>query len=702
MTVNTTATSVIGFGNGATTVWPFSFIIPFQSDGITPAVKVSLLNTNVTPNIITILAPGQYAIAGVANPVGGTVTYAPALAVGVNILIERNLNFLQGTAILNQGFFPSIVETIADTLTEELQQLQNSLVGVVKAPIFDGGLDMTLPPKADRANKFFYFNLLGQPQVSAGIPSTTPIGAGSLATFLSGFASLTLADAMAVALGGALILDANVALAGNTTLNAKVIYFTGGIITRGAFNLTINGDIIAGDVQIFDTAGAGTVTIGAKQFGINIKWFGAKGDNVTDDYTAITKTFLTAVGSSQAQVIAPIGYYRTSRQIIASAVGLRGASKVGTNFSALQPFTGDSVMLVDDSVNSIGGDARYENFRIYGNRAQVNTSVAGLKLYGNVLYNTFTDIRIEEVHGPGIWFEGKAGPVRPTLNTFVNVHVNGGDVDALLMNAGRHSTFTDCSFENVTGKAINIQGTTEACSKLTFINPYCEHIVGDGIYLGAVDFTTLIGVLVNGYGATGTPSYGIRNGGAVANLNELLGGQFAKNAAPNAASHDVYVDGGVRFSGHRLATTDVVTVGNRGANFSNYQIAAASTNPLFFSNGRGTVAANTTLYLGANGAQNASRPAMDIPISGYLCLSQLRASSTVLPSGVETYTILVLVNGASTGITCQLSNVNSGRDVDLTNEYLCVPGDLLAVRVVSSAGATIIPQDGLVISIGGR
>lgn len=435
---------------------------------------------------------------------------------------------------------------------------------------------------------------------------------------------------------------------------------------------------------------------------INLKWFGAKGDNVTDDYTAITNCITAAQAGSQILIQAPIGYYRTSRQLVFSGVGLRGTSKVGTNFSALQPFTGDSVIMVDDSLNGGGTDSIYENFRIYGNRAQVSTTVAGLKLYGNVLYNRFSDIRIDEARGAGILVEGKAGPVRPTLNTFTNVHVSTGDADGLKMNAGRHMTFADCAFENLTGKGINITGSTEACSKLTFVTPYLEHITGDGIYLGETDLTTIVAPLVNGYGSTGTPSYGFRNAGVTANLNELIGGQFEKNASPNAASHDVYIDSGSRFSGRRLNTTDILTSGQRGATFSNYQIAAASTQPLFFCNGRATIAAGLTRYLGVNGAQSATRTDVDIPIPGYTTFSQLRVSTTAVLLAGDTIDILVLVDGGVTALTCQLNNANAGRNTDLVNEAFFTPGQLLAVRVITSGAAPTIAIDGLVVTLGVR
>ena len=48
MTVSNTAVSVTLLGNGATTVFNYSFEIPYQDDGATPAVSVSTAVNGVT------------------------------------------------------------------------------------------------------------------------------------------------------------------------------------------------------------------------------------------------------------------------------------------------------------------------------------------------------------------------------------------------------------------------------------------------------------------------------------------------------------------------------------------------------------------------------------------------------------------------------------------------------------------------------
>lgn len=122
-TVNQATVSVTDSGNGSTTAFAYGFIVPFQADGITPAVSV--FTTDSSGNITTLM-PNQYTIAGVANPAGGTVTYplsGSPLPSGSTITITRALAYIQPTAVSNQSFYPHTVEQVADNLDMQIQQL---------------------------------------------------------------------------------------------------------------------------------------------------------------------------------------------------------------------------------------------------------------------------------------------------------------------------------------------------------------------------------------------------------------------------------------------------------------------------------------------------------------------------------------------------------------------------------------------------
>lgn len=122
-TVNSAQTLTTANGNGVTTAFTYPFIIPYQADGVTPAVVVQVTNS---VGVTTTLTPGQYSITGVNNPSGGTVVYNPGgvpLPTGNIITISRALNYLQPTAVSNYNFYPHTVEQIADQLDMQIQQL---------------------------------------------------------------------------------------------------------------------------------------------------------------------------------------------------------------------------------------------------------------------------------------------------------------------------------------------------------------------------------------------------------------------------------------------------------------------------------------------------------------------------------------------------------------------------------------------------
>lgn len=120
MTVSSSINRVVQTGNGATTVWNYSFLIPDASEVV---VQIA----DKTTGVVTTLTTLQYSITGIGNPSGGTVTYTPALTTNQTITIQRILPVTQGTSLSNQGaFYPTVLETALDYLTMVCQQLNDA------------------------------------------------------------------------------------------------------------------------------------------------------------------------------------------------------------------------------------------------------------------------------------------------------------------------------------------------------------------------------------------------------------------------------------------------------------------------------------------------------------------------------------------------------------------------------------------------
>jgi hypothetical protein len=105
---------------------------------------------------------------------------------------------------------------------------------------------------------------------------------GTLLIYSSAYSTLAAADTAAVAIGGTLVIDASWTLSANTTLAAPAIDGAGGIITRGAFNLTIDGAIVA-TTQFLIPGEAGALAFGDCSE-IWVQWFCPPPGNNAVDY----------------------------------------------------------------------------------------------------------------------------------------------------------------------------------------------------------------------------------------------------------------------------------------------------------------------------------------------------------------------------------------------------------------------------------
>lgn len=123
MTVETTASTITYTGNGATTVFPYTFQIPETSD----------LYVYVSGNLIS---PTLYSVTGIGDVNGGNVTYpltGSPLSATQTITITRTLPFTQTLDLTNQdGFYPETVEDGLDRLEMQIQQINTAEVNTAQ------------------------------------------------------------------------------------------------------------------------------------------------------------------------------------------------------------------------------------------------------------------------------------------------------------------------------------------------------------------------------------------------------------------------------------------------------------------------------------------------------------------------------------------------------------------------------------------
>lgn len=124
MTVSNEAASVTALGDGSNTTFAFDFEVPYQADGVTPAVEVFVIDSDGvwTPQTLTT----DFTITGVGVAAGGEVEYpvmgAP-LTSSEALIISRALDYSQESVFTDQGFRAVSVETAVDALEMQLQQV---------------------------------------------------------------------------------------------------------------------------------------------------------------------------------------------------------------------------------------------------------------------------------------------------------------------------------------------------------------------------------------------------------------------------------------------------------------------------------------------------------------------------------------------------------------------------------------------------
>jgi hypothetical protein len=203
---------------------------------------------------------------------------------------------------------------------------------------------------------------------------------------------------------------------------------------------------------------------------INVRWFGAKGDGVTNDATAFAAAQATAISiKGNVYVPASSACYIATVNILngTTGVGYRGDSKgYGTSGSCITSGDATATFLVTATASGNTNNIVVEHLRIFNTGAG-----AGLKVW-NVLWSTFSDL-IVQVSGAGIGcdFEGSGNILLNGLQCYggttgaAGKFGNGGgtltNVGPLTVVAGQFAV------QGGTGPAIAIEGDPLG---LTFIN----------------------------------------------------------------------------------------------------------------------------------------------------------------------------------------------------------------------------------------
>lgn len=185
MTVQTTTNQINYTGDGATTVFPYTFLVDDKT-----WLKVYVNGTLQTVDT-------QYAVSGLGQESGGNVTFTTAPPSASSVIIARTN--VPATQLIdfqvNEEFPPDDVEDGLDKLTVLIQQVTINVLRAVQIPSTDiTGLNQTLPSAATRANMVIKFDAQGNANVA---PYNSVIPEGTFQQPASGAVERTYQDKVA-------------------------------------------------------------------------------------------------------------------------------------------------------------------------------------------------------------------------------------------------------------------------------------------------------------------------------------------------------------------------------------------------------------------------------------------------------------------------------------------------------------------------
>jgi len=189
MTVSNIYAPVSYVGDASTVAFAFSFEIFDETD----LVVISRVDSTGVGTVQTLTT--HYTVSAAPYDFGGTVTMVTAPAVGVTLILKRDVPNTQILDLANSGVLPAEnVETAFDRSTMQIQQIDEGLGRTLQVPAGEAATS-DLPNAVTRANQYLYFDSNGSPGV---LGATNNLGATHLSqvhTATAGQTVFTLSNA---------------------------------------------------------------------------------------------------------------------------------------------------------------------------------------------------------------------------------------------------------------------------------------------------------------------------------------------------------------------------------------------------------------------------------------------------------------------------------------------------------------------------
>ena len=403
----------------------------------------------------------DYTLTGAADEDGGTLTLiATNMTIGDVVTIKRDISITQEVNYVYNDRFPAEThEKALDKLSMIAQQDREELERAIRFPESEPAATVSVLALAeDRAAKILGFDPDGAIQLYDPVAGVFTEGAGievgSIAA-LKAVSVTTLTTGYQAQVGG---------------------YYTPGDKGNGLF--VYNSASAAtdnGGTVIAPKAGSGRwlrVYDGA----VNVRWFGAKGDNATDDAASIQAAvdFLASTGGEL--------YFPTGRYVCEAAVLLPVTDYLLT-------FTGDSyrTSVLVSNIVSASATALLRGDGVIGTRCYFSARNIGLEGDGAA-----------NVHGLFLQY---GTPFSELSDLFISGFIDG----IRLANIYRMNLRNIHSIQNVNNVVVgmNLAGAGAVCNAISIIGGRQDSASGKGIYINGCRNITITGGDVENCGTHG-------------------------------------------------------------------------------------------------------------------------------------------------------------------------------------------------------
>jgi len=455
MTITNTLNSVIFLGNGATTIFPYSFKIPDAASAVVILVSIATW----APVVLT---AEEYSITGLGSDTGGDVTYplsgAP-IGADYKLFIARQVPHTQTTEVTNQtAYYASVAMEVWDRLTMMVQDIGNDKRKAIVIPTFDTA--STKLPYV-RANSYLYFDAVRNVTVKSAVTVTErPAGTFETVAAVLGDVEKTYIEGMA-----GTVVEGDYF----TTLEEHFSYKV------AASAATDHHVTTAGGVKLYVLAGQGGR--------YSATAFGVVGDGSIDDTVAFVKARATAAG--KPLVIDGIVLLTLQQTITAKEHWVFTGSPGNASGSLPTSYLKKDASVSGPLVTINGSNTRIDNGGIIG--------VSGNTGDGYVINGNGVVMNLPYVQGCGqdgirVGADVSGNNTNSVLLNRPSSKANGrhgihlSDGAAGLPSSGNTGTIIAPSTSNNGSHGIYI----DYSAWWTIINPLCQANAGYGIYINGV------------------------------------------------------------------------------------------------------------------------------------------------------------------------------------------------------------------------